>query len=163
MTIRPKHLLIASALCGVTGIALGVITYNAWREYQSYTVEAEGVVVPGTETIVVSLTGEIPGGQATVECAYSALTGGRASTPEATADLKPGDKLALLHPPGRPSDARLAEGFAPAVPPRLAWVSAGLIGLAVGGLSVAWRWQTRLSASRRTRRTSPVPVATLPW
>src|SRR5438067_4182223 len=126
MTLLPRHLWIVAALCGAAGVVLALVTYSSWRKYQSYTVEVDGVVSQRTATFVgVRLEGDIPGGHGSVEHAYSVLSGGRSDAPPEAAHLKLGDKVALIHPPGKPSAARLADGFRPDLPVWFGLLSAG--------------------------------------
>ena len=161
MTLLPRHLWIAAALCGAAGVVLALTTYTSWRKYRSYTVEVDGVVSQRTATFVaVRFEGDIPGGHSSVEHPYSVLSGGRSNAPPEAAGLKLGDKVALIHPPGKPADARLAEGFRPDVPLWLGWVSAGLLLVAAAGIWIAWRWQRRRRAAdlREAARSEPAAL-----
>jgi hypothetical protein len=151
MSVQPKHVIMVAVVCGVAGVALAVGVYRSWREYRSYSVEAVGTVKERTDdSIIVALEGDIPGGHGYLEQPYSALTAGQSAAPDGN-DLKVGDKLALLHPPGKPSAARLIEGFQPAVPLWLGWLSAGLIVVAA---SLAW-WVWRRQRSRPWQEAEP--------
>jgi hypothetical protein len=154
MPLHAKYAAIAAILCTIAGIVLATLTYQSWREYRSYSVEAEGVVSQRTETsAIVRLEGAIPGGQGFVEIDYAVLTG-RFGEPAVPADdaLQPGDKVALLHPPGKPADARLAEGLRPTVPLGLGWAGAALI---VCAALLGWLgWHLR----RRRRQPEDEPL-----
>jgi len=161
MFIRLRTLLVSAALCGATGIVLVIVGYNAWREYRSYTVETIGEVSQRTQTFVaVRLEGEIPGGSATVEVPYRVLSGGRSDVPTDGSALELGDRVALVYPPGKPAEARLAEGLAPSVPPWTVWLGAGLVLLAALATWIVWHFQ-RKDRKVQAEASRPIPADNL--
>jgi hypothetical protein len=132
---------ILALIIGLAGLALAVQAYLAWKEYAGYTVAAEGVVSQRTPTFVaVRLDGDIPGGQGTMELAWHVISNSRSDVPPPDGPpLALGDKVSLVHPLGRPSAARLKDGFGPALPPWLGWLGVGMIVVAVAGFLVAGR------------------------
>ena len=123
---------VAASIVGLLGLALAAYAYSSWREASTFTVPAEGVVSQRTQTFcAIRVEGEVPGGRASVELPYSAVSGAGSDVPPAAGpEFALGDKVALLHPPGRPASARLKEGFAPSVPPWAGWAGAVIFAIA---------------------------------
>ena len=84
----------------ITAAVLLLIGVRHWQASARFTEAAEGEISQRTDDFVaIKLTAPIPGGSATVELA---------STPDEVDQAKLGDKVTLVFPPGRPSDAQLA-------------------------------------------------------
>jgi hypothetical protein len=112
-------------------------------------VAAEGVVSQRTPTFcAVRLEGDQPGGHASVELQYSVISGMRSDAPpEGGPEFNLGDTVTLVHPPGQLSQARLKEGFAPAVSPWPGWLGLGLVAVAVVFLLAGRRRRSASSAT----------------
>jgi hypothetical protein len=144
------------------GLVLCGRGYSAWREFRSYTVIAEGTVSQRTPTFAaVRFEGQVPGGSGTLELSYRVISGTRSDTPPS--DGPPyalGDKVRLIHPLGRPSQARLPEAVAPAAPLWLSWV--GLAGVVVALVVLALNVLPRstVGSERANLAAKEAPAAT---
>lgn len=124
--------IIAFAL-GVAGLIVAGVGQMAMIRYATYTEMVTGVVSQRTDGFMaVRFVTGIPGGTASTELQYSVISGTRSDKPPASGPpFNLGDRVELVFPPGRPSDARLKDGFAPFVPSWVRWAGAGMIVLAI--------------------------------
>ena len=105
-------LAVTAAVLFAVGIIAAAAVDSAWKDYNSYTVAADGVVSQRTGTYAAI---RLKGGP---ELPYAVISGTGARVPPLGLRFRLGDQVKLLHPLGQPTRARLVNAVVPPAAPR---------------------------------------------